>query len=212
MDETYPAVLASFVKIKQLQRLGKCPGKPELSEVHQPLGCTCWKDTWQDLFMPCATASSSGKSAEVPLSCSDSIKYSTNTIFKSDFDYRENGNYFLLSLSTPSCEGCPLLAQQQECQNGTGFLALRHSALQLLEKPKYTVLQKKAETQPEVTTNLVALFCLPAVLQGGSMHILIFAPISLLWGRECTVSWSTLIQPYPPWETAVCTPWMGQPT
>lgn len=38
---TYPAVLASFVKIKRLQRLGKCPGKPELSEVHQTLGCTC---------------------------------------------------------------------------------------------------------------------------------------------------------------------------
>lgn len=50
--------------------------------------------------------------------------------------------------------------------------------------------------------DLDALFYLPAELQGGFIRILIFVPISWFWGRECTVSWSTITQPYPPLEAA----------
>lgn len=77
-----------------------------------------------------------------------------------------------------------------------------HSVLQLLEKPEYAVPQEKAKTQPEVRMDLDVLFYLPAVLQGGFTRILIFVPISVLWCRECRVSWSALIQSYPPLEGA----------
>lgn len=51
-----------------------------LSHLHAPAEKTPAK-----FIHPCTAANSSGNSAQVPHSCSDNIKYSTNTIFKIDF-------------------------------------------------------------------------------------------------------------------------------